>query len=65
MKKRIGTFPKNVVHFESSLQQYTHYQQKINIVHNIGTLFAVVSESKTLYIVLYKRFAKNCYLLLF
>ena len=46
MKKRIiGTFPKNAVHFESSLQHYTHYQQKINIVPNIGTLFAVVSDS--------------------
>ena len=47
MKKRIiGTFPK---HFESSLQHYTHYQQKIHIVPNIGTLFAVVSKSQTLY----------------
>ena len=45
MKKRIiGAFPKNAVHFESSLQHYTHYQQKIN-VPNIGTLFAVVSDS--------------------
>ena len=67
MKKRIiGAFSKNAVHFESSLQHYTHYQQKINIVPNIiiGTLFAVVSKSQTLCIVLYKRFAKSCYLLL-
>ena len=62
MKKRIiGTLPKNAVHFESSLQHYTHYQQKINIVPNIG--IHCLQSSQTLCIVLYKHFAKNCYIL--